>query len=198
MWRFTIQSTRFSTNRKPERRKKALWYVWATQATHVKAFTLEGKAAFYVLSKSGAHGATKITTRVIDMFSGAMGGVKDSRAKDLDTLIGACQSLHVVCEPDAGYDVPDCEGNPAKFECLACKSFKGVGICSHVLGINHILSKFNIRYELKNIQTQASKKTASGGNRMKPLPALQRARVAEPDSSDEEDERLLALGQAGK
>ena len=105
-----------------------------------------------------------------------------------------------MCEPDAGYDVPDCEGNPAKFECLACKSFKGVGICSHVLGINHILSKFNIRYELKNIQTQASKTAAAkAGRRPKqPLPALQRARVAEPDSSDEEDERLLALGQAGK
>ena len=30
------------------------------------------------------------------------------------------------------------------------------------------------------------------------IPALQRARVAEPDSSDEEEERLLASGQAGK
>ena len=53
--------------------------------------------------------------------------------------------------------------------------------------------------KLKSIQTGASKKAAAkGGNALKPLPALERARVAEPDSSDEEEERLLALGQQGK
>ena len=67
-----------------------------------------------------------------------------------------------------------------------------------MLAINHILKHFNVRYELKSIQTAASKRTASGGNRLKPLPALERARVAEPDSSDEEEERLLALGQQGQ
>jgi len=32
----------------------------------------------------------------------------------------------------------------------------------------------------------------------KTLPALERVPVAEPDSSDEEEERLLALGQQGQ
>ena len=47
-----------------------------------------------------------------------------------------------------GYEVLQCSGNVAGFECLGCKSFKGVGICSHVLAINHILKHFNVRYDL--------------------------------------------------
>ena len=85
------------------------------------------------------------------------------------------------------------------YTCLGCKSFKGVGICSHVLAINHILKEFNVRYELKSIQTGASKKAAAkAGKQLKPLPALERAPVADPDSSDEEEERMLALGRQGK
>ena len=81
---------------------------------------------------------------------------------------------------------------------IASESFKGVGICSHVLAINHIVQKFNVRYELKSIQTAASKKAAAKVGNPKPLPALKRAHVPEPDSSDEEAERLLALGREGK
>ena len=89
----------------------------------------------------------------------------------------------MVCEPADGYEVLQCSGNVGGFECLGCKSFKGVGICSHVLAINHILRHFNVRYELKSIQTAASKKGAAKAGCPKPLPALERARVAE--SSDE-------------
>ena len=47
--------------------------------------------------------------------------------------------------------------------------------------------------------TSASKKQAAkGGNTLRPLPALQRVPVAEPDSSDEEDAALLALGEQGR
>jgi hypothetical protein len=177
--------------------EKARWYI-DNQNTHVYAFRREGTPAFFVLSKSAANGATKITPRLQEMFNAAMCGEKDARIKDLDTLIGTCQSLHVVCEPADGYEVLKCSGNPGMLECLGCKSFKGVGICSHVLAVNHILQHFNVRYELKSIQTAASKRAASGGNTLKPTPALKRARVAAPDSSDEEEERLLALGQQGK
>ena len=77
-----------------------------------------------------------------------------------------------------------------------CMWFKGHGICSHVLTINHILTKFNVRYELAHIGKRAAKHTA--GNRMHPLPALQRAAAREPDSSDEEEAELLRLGAEGK
>ena len=179
--------------------QNALWYV-TNQATHVEAFEMaDGVPAFYVMSRSNAGGAKRFTKKHHEMFQRAMLGELDSRIKDLASLIQVCQSVHIVCTPADGYEVLTCDGNPCKYECLACKTFKGVGICSHVLAINHILQKFNLRYELKQLQTRASKKQAAkGGNTKRPLPALQRAPVAQPDSSDEEDEAHLALGEQGK
>ena len=180
--------------------ENARWYI-DHQATHVYAFRdNQGNPAFLLLSKSAANGATQINQRLRQMFHKALCGEKDGRIKDLDTLIGTCQSMHMVCAPADGYEVLECSGNPCMYDCPGCKSFKGVGICSHVLAINHIVQKFNVRYELKSIQTTASKKAAakSGKYNHRPLPALKRAHVPEPDSSDEEAERLLALGREGK
>ena len=95
-------------------------------------------------------------------------------------------------------EVLQCEANPGGYDCLACKGFKGIGICSHVVAVNHILTKYNVRDELKLLQTKAAKKSISGGNRKRPVPALERHSEPEPDSSDEEEERLLALGRHGK
>ena len=75
------------------------------------------------------------------------------------------------------------------------------GICSHVLTINHLMKRFNVRFQLKSVQTNASKKKAGlmgGNNRKAPVPALQREPQVEPDSSDEEAERLQLLGQQGR
>ena len=99
--------------------------------------------------------------------------------------------------PAEGQSVLPCEGNPCGFACQACKAFKQVGICSHVLTINHILTRFNVRFQLKSIQTNALKKAGQRGSR-KLLPALQREPQVAPDSSDEEEERLQLLGQQGK
>jgi hypothetical protein len=75
-----------------------------------------------------------------------------------------------------------------------------VGICSHVLTINHMMTRFNVRFQLKSIQRNALKKKAGlmGNKRKAPLPALQREPQVAPDSSDEEAERLQLLGQQGK
>ena len=95
----------------------------------------------------------------------------------------------------------ECEGNPGKWVC-SCKGFKGYEICSHILAISHILSpdnpdkQYNVRAELRTIGKKASKK--SGGNVKRPPPALTRAPAMQLDSSDEEEERLLALGAEGK
>ena len=37
---------------------------------------------------------------------------------------------------------------------------KQVGICSHVLTINHMMKLFNVRFQLKSVQTNALKKKA--------------------------------------
>ena len=61
------------------------------------------------------------------------------------------------------------------------------------------LANHERRVDLRSLLAAASKKAATkGGDTRKTLPALERARVAEPDSSDEEEERLLALGQQGQ
>ena len=107
--------------------------------------------------------------------------------------------MHLVCQPADGMTVYECDGNPGKYDCVACKGFKGVGICSHVLAINHITQQYNVRHQLATLQTRASKKAAmKGGNVKRVAPALTRAPVAAPDSSDEEEAELLRLGEQGK
>ena len=70
---------------------------------------------------------------------------------------------------------------------------------SHLLAINHILKHFNVRYQLHGIGSSNRSKSGPGQGRLpNPEPALQRARIArEPDSSDEEQERVLELGRQG-
>jgi hypothetical protein len=180
---------------------KALYYI-ENQETHVWTFQEEraDQHSFYVLKKDNEYGAKKITTKLIELFEAARGGVKDTRIKDHATLLAVCDALHVVGPPAEGQSVLPCEGNPCGFDCKACKAFKQVGICSHVLTINHMLLRFNVRFQLKAIQTNALLKKAGlmGNNRKAPVPALQREPQVELDSSDEEAERLQLLGQQGK
>ena len=78
---------------------------------------------------------------------------------------------------------------------MHCKGFKGHGICSHVLAVNHIMKNVNLRHELMEIGQGVHKK---GGNRQKNVPALTMAPTREPDSSDEEFVRFLEQGAQGK
>ena len=180
---------------------KALYYI-ENQDTHVWTFEEDTreedkKHSFYVLKKDNEYGAKKITPKLIELFEAARGGVKDKRIKDHASLLAVCDVLHVVGPPAEGQSVLPCEGNPCGFACQACKAFKQVGICSHVLTINHILTRFNVRFQLKSIRTNALKKAGQRGSR-KLLPALEREPQVAPDSSDEEEERLQLLGQQGK
>ena len=102
--------------------------------------------------------------------------------------------MHFVSPAIEGNFCPCEEGNPAELVC-DCKGCMGHGICSHVLCINHILKRFNVREELRDIGKSAFKRS---GNKKRVEPALLPAPVREPDSSDEEDERLLQLGQQGR
>ena len=110
--------------------------------------------------------------------------------------------------------MPKCEANVARLDCPTCKGFKSYGICSHVIAINHVLKKFNVRQELLEIGQKACKKT--GGNVKKVMPALEKQNAPkkgkgkgkakalpvpvqpELDSSDEEILEALALGAQGK
>ena len=83
-----------------------------------------------------------------------------------------------------------------KYNCYACKGFKAYGICSHVLAINHILLKYNVRYQL--LEIGKSNRRTTGGNQLRPLPAWQRDGDGDGDSSDEEVQQALTLGAQGK
>ena len=117
-----------------------------------------------------------------------------SRIPDVDALLDVCLSLHTVYPAAEEFPVAKCEGNPLNYTCQGCKSFQGAGICSHVLAVNHILKKFNVRYQLKHLKDTKEKK---GGNVKKVEPALQKLKERQPDSSDEEDEEMLRLGAQG-
>ena len=109
-----------------------------------------------------------------------------------------CGALHFVQQPMEVWGYVECEGNPAGYVC-DCKGCKSYGICSHLLAINHILKHFNVRYQLHGIGSSNRSKSGPGQGRLpNPEPALQRARIArEPDSSDEEQKRVLELGRQG-
>ena len=178
--------------------RKALWYV-THQSTHiVRGRTPEGEKMFYVLQKDNEYGANKISQRIIDMHAAALRGQKDARVKDLDTLIDLCSALHIVNAPLEGFEPLECEGNPLRYVCQGCKGFLGTGICSHVLSVNHMESKFNVRAELRALTSRASKrKAALAGNRKRPPPALE-SLPAPVDSSEDEAEQEQALFLEGR
>ena len=180
--------------------EKAIWYV-NHQETHVHAFRSdEGDYGYYVLAKDSCF--SKITKRLIEMYQkAAVHGERDSRVKhvyhDTEPDLGdVCTALHLVCEAQEPWGVPRCEYNLAELDCVACKGFKGHGICSHVVAVNHILQKVNLRRA--NMTIGKSANTRPGHNTAKAKPALLRNRSVEPDSSDEELERLLQEGARGK
>ena len=184
---------------------KALWYV-DHQDTHVNIYEWEnGDYGYYILRKDNPGGVKKLTKRLIEMYGQANAGHRDHRVVDLEHFEHVCFSLHQILPENEQRLVPVCDLNPRKLDCLYCKGFKGVGICSHVLAINHILKEINLRREVMEIGASSSRKDAyhkgknsGGGNRKTPIPALTRAPTREADSSDEEQERLLELGDNGR
>ena len=173
--------------------EKALWYV-EHQATHVHIKDAGDRGyVYYFLSRDNRGDVKKLTKRMVQVYEDALEGKKDSKV-DLESLLDVTMSMHMVCEPDEAYGVPQCEGNPCKLDCPTCKGFKHSGICSHVLCINHILTKYDVRAQLKTIGKRTDK-SSRGTQKQK---ALERVPQREPDSSDEEEERLLALSAQGK
>ena len=80
-----------------------------------------------------------------------------------------------------------------------CKGYKSYAICSHVLAINHILKEYNVRHQIREMgKSTIGGKKSGGGSRKVVEPALTKAPTREPDSSDEEEERIRQLGEQGK
>ena len=175
--------------------EKALWYV-NHQTSHIHAVkVMEGEIVYYFLRKDN-DAADRISVTLIKAYEETMAGKWPKKAVDLEGLLDLTQCLHCVEDSDDKWGYIPCEYNPMKLVC-SCKGCKGYGICSHIIAVNHIVMSINLRKELHVMgQSHGSKK--GGGNGMRPVPALTRVAQREPDSSDEEEERLLALGAQGK
>ena len=137
----------------------------------------------------------KLTQRLVEMYENAFAGTKDRRIKDLDELRDVCQAVHFVEPALEKYGTVECEANPGCFVC-SCKGFKHVGICSHVIAINHVTKKYNARQQLLRFGKRKQKETQSG-NQIRQIPALLRAPRPEADSSTEEEEEAARLGEEG-
>ena len=112
---------------------------------------------------------------------------KWNRDRAFDTLINTCFAMHVVRDASVQWGVPKCEmGNPGGYDCPTCKGFKNVGICSHVLAINHIKGQI----DLDDMLSELCAPRKRGGFTKGVRPALVREdaprSIRYVDSSDEE------------
>ena len=78
--------------------------------------------------------------------------------------------------------MPESPWNPLHLDCFTCKGFKSVGICSHVLAVNHIQGAIDLVYNLKKFVIDVNKKE-KGGNTKMVMPALVREK---PEKQGEE------------
>ena len=154
---------------------KALWYV-DHQKTHIRSCKTKDKEnpfEYFILKKDHKTGCNKITKRILSMYLKAVTNEEDDRLKDVEHLEAICASVG-VCASSSEWGVPECDLNPCKFNCPHCKGFKQYGICSHVLAINHILMKINLRRELMEIGKKTMlKKKGWGGVEPALTPSLQ-------------------------
>ena len=70
----------------------------------------------------------------------------------------------ITCsEEDVAEDpLAECEWNTANLDCFACKGFKSIGICSHVVACHHLMSKYDLLYNTERFLTKNQKKNKTG------------------------------------
>ena len=161
------------------------------------------RMVYYFLAKDNPIETTRISAKLVNLYVSALeGNDKDKGFEgDFEFVREVCASFHTVMDAREPWGCIKGDANPCNLIC-DCKGCKGHGICSHVLAINHMLQKVDMRAWLGVVGKKAKKKgvkaNRTGGNGKKMPPAWVRGPQMEPDSSDEEEERLLIQGRAGK
>lgn len=111
--------------------------------------------------------------------------LRDGRsAWTYDQMVAVCFSMHYVTE--ASNTVPVCDFNPLMLWCPTSKGFRQYGIDSHVIAINHIMGKCDVRNALASL----CPKRKRGGFTKGVRPAL--VREARADSSDSDEDEPLS------
>ena len=119
--------------------------------------------------------ACVLLSRYCARYQALLRGEKPPYANSLDNLSSLMESLHVIEFSDddslraCPSACPPSNLNPKKLVC-SCKGFRGNGICSHVLAINHYLGAIDL-YKLTTLFEEPRKK---GGYAKGVRPALTR------------------------
>ena len=166
--------------------------------TQIIAILKEADSGMPVKEVCRKHGISDATYYKWKSKYGGLDASELKRIKELDCLLDVCSAMHYVKKASDLWGLCECEGNPGKYVC-DCKGFKGHGICSHVLAINHMLQKVNLRRLIAEMGKSriSTRPDGTGGNRKSSVPALEKARHVEEDSSDEELMALMEQGARG-
>ena len=153
--------------------EKAKWYAarqWERMRVEVDE-DADGDAQayfFFILSK-GCTTWKKIDPLLTTRYNSLLMGEKPRGLTTLDAFIDVQRALHLVqYAEDAGRAAPACPENPLALVCN-CKGFRHVGICSHVIVLNHWLGEIDLFHMMGDI---AGGKRARGGYMKGVRPAL--------------------------
>ena len=153
--------------------QKAHWYC-SNKETHIY-YTHDSDVgaeepifSFYVLSQSCKR-YNKIDSLLVTRYRSLLKGERPRGLTKLQSFIDVLHSVHVVeYGDDVGRTAPMSDMNPEGLACN-CHSFRRVGICSHVMALNHMLGSLDVA-QLAGEMTGG--KRERGGFRQGVRPAL--------------------------
>lgn len=145
---------------------KAKWYSTHRERLHMKS---SGDSYMCYLLSQSSPTYKKMDALLVSRYDELFAGKKPHGLTKLESFIDLLFAVHVVQPADeAGRGCPMCEFNPLYLVCT-CKGFRHVGICSHVLVVNHWLDAIDVSYLTGQI---SGGKRAKGGFRKGIRPAL--------------------------
>jgi hypothetical protein len=155
--------------------KKAVFY------THHKATHFHIKVdddgeddpvyTFYLLSAKRPSPSThkKVDSLLVARYDALLMGYRPRGLTKLDSFMDVARALHVVqYASDTPRKATPCQYNPCELVC-SCKACRHVGICSHILAVNHWLDEIDVQHLAGNVRGE---KRQRGGFNKGVRPAL--------------------------
>jgi hypothetical protein len=128
---------------------KAVWYT-KQKATHLHISVDDDSDktvyTFYVLSASRPCRKTHkaVDSLLVSRYNALLMGERPRGLTQLSSFMDVARALHIVqYAEDTPRRAVECQYNPCELVC-SCKACRHVGICSHVLAVNHWLGELDI------------------------------------------------------
>jgi hypothetical protein len=137
--------------------QSALWYV-SHKGTH---FASSGDT-FYILSRSSGS-MKKLDQLLIQRYESLVEGQRPNFVTKLDKMIEIASSVNALhYAVNTNRTCVQCEYNGAEVVC-SCKTSRHIGICEHILAVNHFLGHLDLVHLLGDIR--GGKRKRGGFNR---------------------------------